>query len=117
MKATKEQKTYLRNKLVNCVNEAKRSFAEGKETSHSREAKEAALRKAGFIEDDNGFYYARHLRMAPSAVHAKNAAAIDTYNAKLDGYLTDALDRIELGDDADALEFLNKFRDDLKRLK
>lgn len=119
MKATKQQKDYLKGKIATAVREAKYAYAEARPTEVSDAEKIAALKKAGFVGNDieDFRYVVRYAKMPQTAVHKKNQAAIDKYNAEMDVLKSDAFDAIELGDDADALEFLKKFQQDLKKVK
>lgn len=118
MKANKQQKEYLKEKIRSSIHAAKRDFAAGKDTGPSEADKAALLKKAGFVSDAYGEYrYARYLELPKTALHKKNEAAIEAYNGKLDTMLAEAYDNIELGDDADALEFLKNFVADLKKVK
>lgn len=117
MKANKQQKDYLKSKIRNATGEAKKKFAEGKVVTYTRQTKAALLKKAGFTVDDDDRYYLDYLVLAPTAEMKKNKAAVEAYNDKLDTMLSEAYDNIELGDDADALEFLKNFVADLKKVK
>lgn len=119
MKADKQQKAYLKDKIRKSVADAKKQYERDKPIAVSDDDKIAALKKAGFVDsrDDDFRYSARYLNLPQTAQHKKNEAAIKSYNEKLDAILSDAYDNIELGDDADALTFLKQFQLDLKKVK
>lgn len=113
----KQQKEYLLSKARDLALKKKREFAKDKPTAPSTADKISKLKKAGFVEDNNLEYYAARLKLPLTAAHKKNAAAIESFNAKLDAALSSLEDEVNLGDSKDALSILEKFTASLEGIK
>lgn len=113
----KTQKEYLKNKLNKAVQEKISAFTKDKPVAPSTDDKIKALKKAGFVPDyKDEWRYTGYAKLPETAAHKKNKAAIAAYTAKLWGAYHQAEDEIELGDSADALVILAKFKETIEAL-